>query len=140
MSKYEIIAVTMPTGETKHVIRNNESATQKPSFFVEYNFMGGVDWNTDRLAAYHMDLEEAQQILEDLEAADEPKTMKRIEVLRALAAAHSAFRAELKKYGIEMGTWQPGKPYTLYIDNGPTKPNTILGEYDYKQKIDERIH
>lgn len=73
MKKYEIIARTIPTGETKYVIRNND-LPRKP-YFVEYNFMGGVDWDTDVLAAYYMDLDEAEQIKADLEDADTPVGM-----------------------------------------------------------------
>lgn len=72
MKKYEIITKTIYTGETKHVIQNNKSASGKPAFFAGYNFMGGVDWDTDILGAYYMDREEADQIKSDLEAADEP--------------------------------------------------------------------
>ena len=118
--------------------------TDNREYFSGYDFMGSINWTSE--PEYEMDVAEAYQIIKDLESADEPmakdepKTMKRIEVLRALAAAHSAFRAELEKYGISMSGWVENEPYTLFIDNGPTKPLTILGEYDYKQKVSKNLH
>lgn len=74
MKTYEIIEKTIfspNTGadETKFVIRNNENR-QWP-FFGGYDFMGSVDWENDILIAYYMDRDEAEQIVRDLESADE---------------------------------------------------------------------
>ena len=68
MSRYEIKSVQIFTGETKYVISNTE--LPRHPYYVEYNFMGGVDWDEDILGAYYMDRDEAEQILADLEAAD----------------------------------------------------------------------
>lgn len=45
---------------------------QTGKFFGGYDFMGSVDWLDSDDDAYRMDLEEAKQIISDLEAADEP--------------------------------------------------------------------
>ena len=57
-------------------------------FFAGYDFMGSVIWVDDRHEALAMDPDEAQQILEDLEAADEPSEAVRsnagYEIVRSL--------------------------------------------------------
>ena len=68
---------------------------------------------------------------------EKAKEVKRIDVLRALAAANSAFRDELKKYGYQMSGFDMERPYnyTIFIDNGPTEHITIVADITYKQKI-----
>ena len=61
---YEIKEKKIPTGETKYVIVGMYLGPGY--FFAGYNFMGGVEWETDILVAYYMDIEEAQAILNDL--------------------------------------------------------------------------
>ena len=40
-------------------------------FFQGYSFMGSVDWTDEADKAYIMDFDEAEQIISDLESADE---------------------------------------------------------------------
>ena len=65
---YEIGKQTIYTGDTKQVIVNKDLN----AYFCGYDFMGSVEWKYDIMEAYYMDLEEAEQIVSDLEAADEP--------------------------------------------------------------------
>jgi len=137
--RYEVKQI----GDEFAVIRKDW--TEVAQYFAGYDFMGSVNWETDSTKAEMNSEDIAWDIVNDLLNADaddkpeEPETMKRIDVLRAMAAAHSAFRAELEKHGISMSGWTENEPYTLFIDNGPTKPITILGEYDYKQKINKNL-
>ena len=67
MKKYEIEDTTIYTGEAKFVIVSNDR------YFAGYSFMGDDEWESDILSAYYCaDLEEAEMIIHDLEAADEP--------------------------------------------------------------------
>lgn len=68
MAKYEIM-IKKALDTDKYVIRN--MSLPRLPYFAGYNWMGGCDWDTDVLGAYYMDIEEAQQIKSDLEAADE---------------------------------------------------------------------
>lgn len=70
MSKYMIKQQTIYTGEVKNVIINNEIGPY--AYFCGYDSMGSVEWRSDILSAYYMDIDEAAQIIKDLEAADEP--------------------------------------------------------------------
>ena len=69
MSKYEIRQQTIYTGETKLVIVNTEIGMY--AYFCGYDFMGSAEWKSDLMEAYYMDREEAEQIVKDLETAEE---------------------------------------------------------------------
>ena len=67
--KYEIIVIRDANMEQKYIITNTETK----SFFAGYDFMGSIDWVQATNEAYMMDLDEAESILKDMEAAeDEP--------------------------------------------------------------------
>jgi hypothetical protein len=70
MKNYEIREKTIYTGEKKYVIMGLHLGDGY--YFAGYNFMGGVEWETDILSAYYMERDEAEQILSDLESADAP--------------------------------------------------------------------
>lgn len=68
MSKYDIF---VPAGEKRPAIRIMEHG--KDTYFAGYDFMGSVDWSDDISQAERFDtLDEARQIVSDLEAADAP--------------------------------------------------------------------
>ena len=64
MSKYEIV-----NNEGSYAIYSSEES----AFFAGYDFMGGVNWVKIPDASCCMGREEAEQIVLDLEAADEPE-------------------------------------------------------------------
>lgn len=68
MIKYDIF---VPAGEKRPCIRIMDRGHE--TYFCGYNFMGGDEWTDDiGQAARYDSLEEARQIVHDLEAADEP--------------------------------------------------------------------
>lgn len=71
MSKYTII--NNPNG---YSIFNNEAGL----FFNGYDFMGSVNWEDEEMT---MEISEAQQIVKDLESADEPEEDPVIKSLQA---------------------------------------------------------
>lgn len=73
MKKYEIrqserFSKIFP-GETRYIIINNELPNNP--VFSGYDLMGSPEWNECELCAYFMDREEAETILDDLEAAED---------------------------------------------------------------------
>lgn len=73
MNKYDIF---VPAGEKRPCIRIMDRGHE--TYFCGYDFMGSVDWSYDIGQAARLDsLEEARQIVRDLEAADEQTTSPR---------------------------------------------------------------
>ena len=66
MKKYEII-----NHEGGYAIYSSEES----AFFAGYDFMGSVDWEKIPTIKCLMTKEEAEQIVSDLEAADEPEDL-----------------------------------------------------------------
>ena len=64
MKKYEII-----NNEGRYAIYSSEES----AFFAGYDFMGSVDWVKIPTIECCMDLDEAEAIVADLEAADDPE-------------------------------------------------------------------
>ena len=68
MSKYEVLA-----HNDKWIIRRTRYASLCiiDEYFAGYDFMGSADWINGKYGALTMEKEEAEQIVSDLEAADE---------------------------------------------------------------------
>ena len=143
MSKYQIVSAPTNDGlfgiNPDWLIKDSETG----KYFNGYDFMGSVEW-VNIGEAYCMSKDEAQGIVKDLEASDEPaepekpEAMKRIDVLRALAAAKNAFNAELKKRGIYCTDWNMNDPhkYKLFTSNDSLEyPVTYIAEINFQQKV-----
>ena len=138
MSKYQIIRSI--EDDNKAAILNDAEGT----FFHGYDFMGSVEWVNRIDEVTWMSIDEARDIIKDLEAGEEtaehekPEAMKRIDVLRALAAAKNAFNAELKKRGIYCTDWNMNDPhkYKLFTSNDSLEyPVTYIAEITFQQKV-----
>ena len=71
MSKYEISKIRSMDDEVRFVIYNKE----EQAFFAGYDFMGSVDWEYSKVPSEACELtaeDDPEQIVADLEAADEP--------------------------------------------------------------------
>lgn len=69
MSKYDIFPATDGT----HYIRQGDGTPANPfQYFAGYDFMGSVNWDDFNHASRFDTMEEAIQIVSDLESADEP--------------------------------------------------------------------
>ena len=71
MSKYEITKIRSMDNEVRYVIYNKE----EHAFFAGYDFMGGVDWEYSNVPSEACELtaeDDPEQIVKDLESADEP--------------------------------------------------------------------
>ena len=66
MSKYEISQIRSMDNEVRFVIYNKEER----AFFAGYDFMGSVIWQDNFSFDKAMDLDEAREIVKNLEAAD----------------------------------------------------------------------
>ena len=64
--KFEVIVYHTPSLETKYLVADTESK----KIFAGYDFMGSVDWVDSMSEAVAMDLDEAEQIKNDLFAAE----------------------------------------------------------------------
>ena len=134
MSKYSTIIAS--NGFAVGTIIKNDSG----KYFGGYDFMGSINWKDGTYDAVLMDDDEAEQIIKDLEASDEPaepEPMNRIEILRALAAAKNAFHDELAKRGIYITTWNQGENVRkLFVSNDSKEfPVTYIGEFTFNQTV-----
>ena len=71
MSKYEISQIRSMDDEIRFVIYSKE----EHAFFAGYDFMGSVDWEYSSVPSAACELtaeDDPEQIVKDLEAADEP--------------------------------------------------------------------
>ena len=71
MSKYEISQIRSMDNEVRFVIYNKEER----AFFAGYDFMGSVEWEYSHVPSEACELtaeDDPEQIVKDLEAADEP--------------------------------------------------------------------
>ena len=58
------------TAKGTRVAKINDDGISMWEYFAGYDFMGSVNWTTDGSEAILMDLEEAEQIVSDLESAE----------------------------------------------------------------------
>ena len=64
--KYEILFVRDCELNERYIITD----TEEKKFFAGYDFMGSVDWSDGLVNATGMEIEEAEDIVKDLESAD----------------------------------------------------------------------
>lgn len=71
MSKYEICGPAKDSVMIRTKISTNKYGAWKYQYFAGYNFMGSATWQDSFSFDNTMDLDEARQIVKDLEASED---------------------------------------------------------------------
>lgn len=69
------IYTTVFTQDGARVAKIQDDSENLYEYFVGYDFMGSIDWTTDGNEAALMSVEEAEQIVSDLESAEVPEDL-----------------------------------------------------------------